>query len=306
MVCCEADATPLQEGLTMPGEIARRQERPAALAQARAEIEARAHARYTVPLAEHEAKLAARAARKERGEKAGGKPPQAPRPGPEAKGQSNFTDPESRIMKAGSGNHFEQSYNAQAAVDVESRLIVGQRVSQAPNDKQELVPTPAAIPAEAGTLTAALVDSGFFRESAMHTDRTRRHRPDRLRGRGEDRPSPERGRFGKEAGIRGSGGGGEHDRSDASSAQDRGGQDALQIAAADGGAGLWDHQVRAGVPAVWAARAGESVAGMDAGVPGLQPETVASAGSRAETGASELKTEGAGTGKKNLARGNPG
>ena len=65
-------------------------------------------------------------------------------------------------MKAGNGNHFEQNYNAQAAVEVASRLIVGQRVSQAPNDKQELVPTLAAIPAEVGPVAAALVDSGFF------------------------------------------------------------------------------------------------------------------------------------------------
>ena len=70
-------------------------------------------------------------------------------------------------MKAGNGNHFEQSYNAQAAVEVASRLIVGQRVSQAPNDKQELVPTLAAIPAEAGPVAAALVDSGFFSEKAV-------------------------------------------------------------------------------------------------------------------------------------------
>ena len=48
-------------------------------------------------------------------------------------------------MKAGSGQHFEQSYNAQAAVEVDSRLIVGERVSQAPNDKEELVPTVAAV-----------------------------------------------------------------------------------------------------------------------------------------------------------------
>lgn len=163
----QADATPLQDGLTIPAEITRRQERQAALAQARAEIEARAQARYAAQLAEHEAKLAARAAKQERGEKVGGQPPQAPTPAPEPKDQYNFTDPQSRIMKAGNGNHFEQSYNAQAAVEVESRLIVGQRVSQAPNDKQELVPTLAAIPAEAGTVAAALVDSGFFSEKAV-------------------------------------------------------------------------------------------------------------------------------------------
>ena len=163
----QADATPLQDGLTIPEEITRRQERQAALAQARAQIEARAQARYAVQLAEHEAKLAERAAKKERGEKAGGKPPQAPTSTPEPGDQYNFTDPESRILKAGNGNHFEQSYNAQAAVEVDSRLIVGQRVSQAPNDKQELVPTLAAILAEAGPLATALVDNGSFSEKAV-------------------------------------------------------------------------------------------------------------------------------------------
>src|ERR1019366_9406874 len=160
-------ATPLQGGLRIPDEITRRQERKAALAQARAEIEARAHARYTAQLAEHEQRLAARAAQEQRGEKVGGQPPQPPTPPPEPGDQYNFTDPESRIMKAGNGNHFEQSYNAQAAVEVESRLIVGERVSQAPNDKQELVPTLAAIPTAAGTLAAALVDSGFFSAAAI-------------------------------------------------------------------------------------------------------------------------------------------
>lgn len=163
----QADATPLQDGLTIPEEITRRQERKAALAQARAEIEARAQARYAAQLAEHEAKLAERAAKQERGEKAGGKPPQPPTPEPDAKDQYNFTDAESRIMKAGNGNHFEQSYNAQAAVEVESRLIVGQRVSQSPNDKAELVPTLASVPAEAGGLAVALVDSGFFSAAAV-------------------------------------------------------------------------------------------------------------------------------------------
>ena len=98
-----ADATPLQDGLTIPGEITRRQERKAALAQARAEIEARAQARYAVQLAEHEAKLAERTARKERGEKVGGQPPQAPTPEPDPKDQHNFTDAESRIMKVATG-----------------------------------------------------------------------------------------------------------------------------------------------------------------------------------------------------------
>jgi transposase len=163
----QADSTPLQDGLSIPEEIVRRQERQAALAKARAEIEARAQARYAVDLAEHEKKLAERAAKKERGEKVGGKPPQEPSPEPKVKDQYNFTDPQSRIMKAGNGNHFEQSYNAQAAVEVQSRLIVGERVSQAPNDKQELVVTLQAIPSQVGALEAVLIDSGFYSETAV-------------------------------------------------------------------------------------------------------------------------------------------
>ena len=163
----QADATPLQDGLTIPEEITRRQERKAALAHARATIEARAQARYAVQLAEHEAKLAARAAKAERGEPVRGAAPAAPSPTPAPKDQYHFTDPESRIMKAGTGQHFDQCYNAQAAVEVASRLIVGQRVSVAANDKQELVPTLAAIPAAAGPVAVALVDSGFYSAAAV-------------------------------------------------------------------------------------------------------------------------------------------
>ena len=163
----QADATPLQEGLTIPEEITRRQERKAALAQARAQIEARAAARYATELAEHEQKMAQRQARQACGERVGGTPPAPPSPAPGPTEQHNFTDPESRIMKAGSGQHFEQRFNAQAAVEVDRRLIVGQRVSQAPNDKQELVPTVKAIPAAVGPLGAVLTDNGFYSERAV-------------------------------------------------------------------------------------------------------------------------------------------
>jgi transposase len=161
----QADATPLQDGLTIPEEIARRQERKAAIAKARAEIEARAHAQYAAELAEHEKKMAARRAQEAAGKKPRGPAPKAPTPEPKAKDQYNFTDPESRIMKDGTG--FEQSYNAQAAVEVESRLIVGERVSQAPNDKQELVPTLEAIPPAVGPVSSVLADNGFYSEAAV-------------------------------------------------------------------------------------------------------------------------------------------
>jgi hypothetical protein len=93
----QADSTPLQDGLSLPAEITRRQERRAALAQARARIEARAQARYAVQLAEHQKKVAERAAKKERGEKVG-----ASRPGRPVPNLSRTTNTTSPIRKAGS------------------------------------------------------------------------------------------------------------------------------------------------------------------------------------------------------------
>jgi hypothetical protein len=163
----EADATPLEDGLSIPEEVQRRQQRKALLAKARAEMEARAFAKAQLEKAEQERKQAEMEAEKAEGKKPRGKGPQPPSAMPGPKDQHNFTDPESRIMKAGSGDHFEQSYNAQAAVEVESRLIVGQRVDNAPNDKEQLVPTFQAIAAEAGAVKEVLIDSGFLSEQAV-------------------------------------------------------------------------------------------------------------------------------------------
>jgi hypothetical protein len=120
-------------------------------------------------MAQYQAKLAERAAQKDRGEKPRGPEPKAPSPQPKPCDQYNFTDPQSRIMKAGNGQHFEQSYNAQAAVEVDSRLIVGQRISQAPNDKQELVPTVKSIAPPVESVAAVLTHSGFYSEAAVQT-----------------------------------------------------------------------------------------------------------------------------------------
>ncbi|HPA17123.1 MAG TPA: IS1182 family transposase [Verrucomicrobiae bacterium] len=161
-----ADAAPLEDGLSIPGEIRRRAERKAQLARARAEMEARAHARARAEMADYQAKLAARENIRSGGRKPRGREPVAPREQPGPKDQYNFTDPESRIMKGGDGG-FGQSYNAQAAVEVESRLIVGQRVSDAANDKEQLAPSLGAIEPAAGAVAEVLVDSGFLSESAV-------------------------------------------------------------------------------------------------------------------------------------------
>jgi hypothetical protein len=94
-----------------------------------------------------------------------GPPPPAP---PAPKEQINFTDPDSAIMKAGSGQHFEQCYNAQGALEVESRLFVAARVSRAPNDKEQLPPTFQAIAPVIQSVAEVLIDSGFVSEAAVN------------------------------------------------------------------------------------------------------------------------------------------
>jgi hypothetical protein len=157
-----AEAEETNETLDIPAELARRDKRKAALQQARQVIEARAKELAAAQQPEYEAKQARRAAQREAGQKPRGSEPVPPSATPDPKAQYNFTDPESRIMKAGNGAHFEQAYNAQAAVD-EHMLIVGARVSTAPNDKEQLAPTVAAIsPVVAAEVKAVLTDSGFF------------------------------------------------------------------------------------------------------------------------------------------------
>jgi len=163
----QAEVKEAKETLDIPAELARREKRVGALKQARQVIEQRAKEMAAAQQEEYKAKQAKRQAQREAGQKPRGAEPTPPSETPDPKAQYNFTDPESRIMKAGSGQHFEQAYNAQAAVD-EQMLIVGERVSVAPNDKEELAPTVAAIsPVVAEEVKAVLVDSGFYSEAAV-------------------------------------------------------------------------------------------------------------------------------------------
>jgi transposase len=163
----QADRQEAKETLDLPAELTRREQRLAALKQARQVIEARAQELAAAQAAAYQAKVAARQAQRDTGKKPRGKEPAPPSEVPERKAQYNFTDPASRIMKAGRGQHFEQAFNAQAVVD-EAMLIVGERVSDAPNDKQELVANVAAIsPVVAADVSAVLVDSGFYSAAAV-------------------------------------------------------------------------------------------------------------------------------------------
>jgi len=159
----QADATPVPVGLDVDSEVAVRQQRLAHLAEAQRVLEARAQERTAAEQAEYDAKVAARTAKTAAtGRQPGGRPPQPPTPGPRPDDQYNFTDPESRIMKNSTDQGFNQAYNVQTVVDQATLLIVGNRVTNHPNDKQEAVATLATVPPELGAPQAAAGDNGFY------------------------------------------------------------------------------------------------------------------------------------------------
>src|SRR5229473_7731218 len=159
----QSDQPEVPDGLVVGAEMARREDRLARLAEAKAVLEARAAERAAAEQADYEATMAQRAERERTtGRRPRGRPPTPPTPGPRDGDQYNFTDPESRIMKNPTDAGFEQDYNVQIAVDQKSLLIVASTLSNHPNDTQEAEPTLAAIPSEIGTPEAAALDAGYF------------------------------------------------------------------------------------------------------------------------------------------------
>ena len=83
---------------------------------------------------------------------------------PDETAQSNFTDPESRIMKT-SSEGFQQSYNAQMAVEGENQLVVGTAVTDNASDQGQLVPMVDAVAETCGETPAqVLADAGYCNE----------------------------------------------------------------------------------------------------------------------------------------------
>ena len=134
---------PARRGDELPAELQRRESRLQRIREAKQALQARARARAG----------------------AAGAPEQTAAPA--AKDQYNFTDPDSRIMHHGPDG-FVQGYNAQVAVEATLRLIVGQAVTQATNDKQQLAPMVTTIQAQAGeTPNQLLADSGYCSDANL-------------------------------------------------------------------------------------------------------------------------------------------
>jgi transposase len=111
-------------------------------------------------------------AKRDRGSKSK-RPPQNPPGTPSDKAQRNFTDPESRIMKAGDG--FVQGYNAQIVVDADHQVIVAQRVVAEATDVQQLPPMVAQVKENTGRQAAEMsADAGYCSEGNLK-ELARRH-----------------------------------------------------------------------------------------------------------------------------------
>src|SRR3954452_11031713 len=148
---------PDRHGDELPDELARRQSRLAKIQGARKLLEERARIEATAEAARRQAE---------------GKPPPKTPPAeavPEPKDQINFTDPESRIMKA-SNKGWDQCGNAQAVAN-EAQIILAADVTDQANDKRQALPMmdqarenldAAGVKQAIG---AGLMDSGYYSEA---------------------------------------------------------------------------------------------------------------------------------------------
>lgn len=133
-------------GDELPAWISDKQKRLEKIRKAKAELEAEAKAKAEAP-----------ADPAKTGHKS------KPTGQPEEKAQRNFTDPESQIMKGSNG--FVQGYNAQAAVDADSQVIVGQALSANGSDMHQLVPMLNQIRENTGRQAKEIsADAGYASE----------------------------------------------------------------------------------------------------------------------------------------------
>jgi transposase len=166
-----------RRGDELPDELKRREQRLAKIKEAKARLEAKALAKAEE---EQQRRDQEQAKREAEGRQRRGKEPAPVDSNPEEKAQTNFTDPEAKIMKQ-SNKGFDYSYNAQAVVDSTEQIIVAAEVTSEANDKQQAVPMAQAA---LDNLNAAGIerlrgadgkpvpipntaDSGYFSEKAV-------------------------------------------------------------------------------------------------------------------------------------------
>ena len=154
-----------QRGDELPEELRRRETRLAKIRQLKAEMEREAQ----------------QAVEQEQQQKASGEPQHYRRRRwqkneqgkvvPKDKTRRNLTDPESRLMMDLSTNSYQQAYSTQIAVDAAAQIIVGTRVTSAPNDQEQLIPTVLEVEKNLGQLPATVsADAGYFSSAVITSD----------------------------------------------------------------------------------------------------------------------------------------
>ena len=144
-------------GDELPEELKRREDRLAAIQAAKARLEAEQRAADDAR---------GRKPGQERNPK-GGSPYKRSYGEPDEKAQSNFTDPESRIMRT-SSEGFQQSYNAQAVVEGENQFVIGTGVTNNASDQGQLIPMINEAAAVCGeTPEQVLADAGYGNEQDL-------------------------------------------------------------------------------------------------------------------------------------------
>ena len=144
-------------GDELPAELERREQRLAAIQEAKARLEA----------AQREADDArGRKPGQDRNPK-GGRPYKRAYGEPEPKAQSNFTDPESQIMKT-STEEFQQCYNAQMVVDEAHQFIVATDVGAQASDQGRMLPLLDGVSESfGGEPEVVLADAGYCNEADL-------------------------------------------------------------------------------------------------------------------------------------------
>ncbi len=144
-------------GDEIPQELRRRENRLKVIKEAKKRLEERKR--------EEDAEKIEAEKKREKDEKKPGPKRKHPLGKPKDTDQENFTDPDSRIMPKGSAG-FDQSYNAQTAVDGDNQIIVAAAVTQCAADCAELLPTlDEAIENTSETPEKVLADSGYKSEA---------------------------------------------------------------------------------------------------------------------------------------------
>lgn len=188
-------------GDEMPTWVQSKQERLAKIRAAMTALEAEAAAEAAVREQDRRAAEEARARDEERPEPTVSRPRHMADGTPSDKAQRNFTDPESKLMMTKDG--FVQGYNAQAAVDSVSQVIVAEMVFAEQNDVHALAPMLAQIKANTGRQARELsADTGYCSEANLRELSRRRVRGYIATGRIKHGEGSAKGRIGQIPGTR--------------------------------------------------------------------------------------------------------